>query len=141
MTLIKHNIFIVLLMLVTFVTQAAVGTSMSCVNDNTSNKMMTTLEMPMDNTMADHSKMAPSEMDHSKMNHATMYSMNIDASDDCCQQDCQCPMAICFTQSLSASTNSLMVLNTLLLKVQKINQLPLLIQTQINSSLYRPPIS
>jgi len=130
MPLMKHNILIILLMLMTFMSQASVSTSMYCVTDSDSN-----------DTGEISTMMTDSMIDHSQMNHASMSHTRTDISDDCCQQDCQCPMEACFTSSLSASTMSLIIFNISSLKSSKIEQQTSLFQTQISSSLYRPPIT
>lgn len=56
---------------------------------------------------------------------------------DCCQEQCKCPMSGCISLSFLIDTR----FNTVIIAEQKIVQLPLIHQSQINTSLYRPPVS
>lgn len=57
---------------------------------------------------------------------------------DCCLEECKCPMSGCVSVSLLFDE---IHFNTEIITEQKIAQLPLIHQSQINTSLYRPPIS
>jgi hypothetical protein len=56
---------------------------------------------------------------------------------DCCQEQCKCPMSGCISLSFLIDTR----FNTAIIAEQKIVQLPLIHQSQIHTSLYRPPVS
>ncbi len=56
---------------------------------------------------------------------------------DCCQEQCQCPMNGCFSLSMLLTST----FNSPITGEQKITHLPSLSLPQVNSSLYRPPIS
>jgi len=108
---------VVVLVLLTFVGQAVASTAVPC-HDMKS--------MDMSQTMM---------MNHS-MDSADMASESITAL-DCCQQDCNCPMGL----SVSVTLTSLFFVNNLNISSQKIEQYTNLLLNQPLTSLYRPPIS
>jgi len=118
----QNKILVILLMLVAFIGQAMASTTMSCVHES-----------------MDMSAMQNDTMSEMTMNHADMMLTNDGESNkmDCCQEQCQCPMSGCVSLSFLIDTH----FNSLAITEQKISQLPLIHQSQINSSLYRPPIS
>ena len=128
MKIIQSSLLVTLLMLMTFVGQTMASTTMLCVHESST---------------ADTSKLAHHDNDNSAdgdTHHHGMLTMesNEKASEmDCCQEQCQCPMNGCF--SLSVLVNN--TFNPSLKGEQKITQLSSLALSQINSSLYRPPIS
>jgi len=120
------NITIIALMLVTFLGQAFASSTMSCTHEMTMEmSMMANDNMP---DTASHANviLASSELDSSQS-----YLL------DCCQEQCKCPMSGCISLSLLFDTH----FNAGIIAEQKIVQLPLIHQSQINTSLYRPPIS
>jgi len=90
---------------------------------------------------------ADADADMPMMNHAKMMSVSMDKNHqqenapetnmDCCQEQCQCPMSGCVSLSVLVNNS----FNHSISAEQKIVQLPSLHQSQINSFLYRPPIS
>ena len=56
---------------------------------------------------------------------------------DCCLEECKCSMSGCFSPSLLTDTS----FNTEVILTQKIVQLMSIHQSQVDTSLYRPPIS
>lgn len=124
----KTNIVIIALMFLTFLGQAFASATISC-----SHSMMMDMES---------STMAPDDMSGME-SHANVVLINGEQADnqdvlmDCCQEQCKCPMNGCVNLSLLFHTQ----LNAEIISEQKITQLPLIHQSQINTSLYRPPIS
>jgi hypothetical protein len=119
----KTKIVIIALMFVTFFGQALASVTMSC-----------THEMAMELSMMTHDNM-PDTASHARM----MIESNDQGSGlmDCCQEQCKCPMNGCVSPSLLSDTR----FKSGVIAEHKISQLPLLHQSQINASLYRPPIS
>ena len=118
-------------MLIAFTTQVMASTAMSyaeisCTHASMGAKM--THDDMADGTMADDT------MDHASM---MLSDSNQEKIMDCCQEQCQCPMSGCVSLSFLLSTN----FNSEVIAEQKILQSSSLQQSQINSSLYRPPIS
>lgn len=110
-------------MLVAFIGQAMASTTMSyatvsCVHESMNAKM----------SMMTHADMILNDSRYEK-NQATMM--------DCCQEQCQCPMNGWVSLSLLFNIQ----FNSEVISDQKIFQPSSLLQSQINSSLYRPPIS
>jgi len=122
MKLTQNKIFVILLMLVAFIGQAVASTTMSCVHES--------MDMPA---------MQHATMSETMMNHADMMTTNSEQSNkmDCCQEQCKCPMSGCVSFYLLVDTR----FNSELIPEQKISLLSSIHQSQINSSLYRPPIS
>ena len=133
MKLMRSNILIVMLMLLTFTGQTLAKTTSvfyvaSCAHES----------MNADMPMMSHNAIT-GDMAHEMMSHdSVMLSENTqDSIMDCCQEQCQCPMngfvslPFLFNSSFNAEVRA----------EQKIFQLSSLHQSQINSSLYRPPIS
>ena len=125
MKLTQNKILVILLMLVAFIGQAMASTTMSCVHES----------KDVDMSMMQHANMSETIT----MNHADMMLANSDQSSkmDCCQEQCKCPMSGCISLSLLIDTR----FNYGVIAEQKISQLSSLHQPQVNSSLYRPPIS
>lgn len=123
MKMMKHNLLVILLMLVAFVGQAIASVTMSCVHES----------MTVDSAMLmQHDAMSVPAMANNivqEQNQSTMM--------DCCQEQCQCPMSGCL--SLFMHTNS--SFPSAIITEQQITQLPSLAKSQVNPSLYRPPIS
>lgn len=115
-------------MLLTFVGQALATVTMSCTHEMT---------MDMELSMMDHDNMSDTA------NHASMMVESDDKGSgknslmDCCQDQCKCQMNGCVSLSILSDTR----FKSDVIAEQKIPQLPLLHQPQINASLYRPPIS
>jgi hypothetical protein len=115
-------------MLVTFFGQALASVAMSC-----------THEMAAQVSVMDHNNMPDTE------SHASMMSASSEQDSygsqsvmmDCCQEHCKCPMSGCISLSFLVDTR----FNTRIIAEQKIVQLPPIHQSQINTSLYRPPVS
>ena len=124
----KTKITIIALMLVTFFGQALASVSMSC-----------THEMAMEMSMMDHDNMLDTASHASMMLASSeQYSDSTQSAVmDCCQEQCKCPMSGCISLSFLFDTR----FNAEIIAEQKIVQLPLIHQSQINTSLYRPPIS
>lgn len=123
MKLAHNNILIVMLMLVAFIGQAMASTAVSysaasCVHGSMNAEMV----------MMTHTDMMLKDSEQGKNQAAIM---------DCCQEQCQCPMSGCVSLSLLFNTQ----FNSEVVSEQKIFQFSSLHQSQINSSLYRPPIS
>ncbi len=119
-------------MLVAFTAQVMTSTAMSYAAMSCVHKSMNA-DMPM---------MVNSYIANEMPNKATeqtsmMLSDNNQKIMDCCQEQCQCPMSGCVSLSLLFNTN----FNTEVIAEQKIAQPSSLHQSQVNSSLYRPPIS
>jgi len=133
MKLAHNNIFIVMLMLVTFIGQAMASTAVSysatsCVHGSMNAEM----------TMMSHDNVDNDTTDE-VMNHSSMMlsDINKESTMDCCQEQCQCPMNGCV--SLSLLFNS--YFNSEIIAEQKIPQSSSLHKSQVSASLYRPPIS
>jgi len=109
---------VAIFILLTFVGQTIASTAVPC--HQMSDMDMSSQEMSMMN----HS-MASAEQSNAKM---TML--------DCCQQDCNCPMGI----SASATLSNTLTVNNLVFPSQKIEQYSNLSLSQSLTSLYRPPI-
>ena len=122
MKLAQNKIVVVLLMLVTFMGQAMAYTATPCAHS------IADADMPMMN----HAKMMSVSMDK---NHQQENAPETNM--DCCQEQCQCPMSGCVSLSVLVNNS----FNHSISAEQKIVQLPSLHQSQINSFLYRPPIS
>jgi hypothetical protein len=124
----KAKIIIIALMLVAFLGQALASVTMSC-----------THEMAMEVSMMDHDNIVYTASHASLM--LVSSELDIDSSQntvmDCCQEQCKCPMSGCISLSFLIDTR----FNTAIIAEQKIVQLPLIHQSQINTSLYRPPVS
>lgn len=118
-----------MLMFVTFFGQALASVTMSCSHEMT---------MDMELSMMAHENM------QNTANHARMMvesdEQGSGASMDCCQEQCKCPMTACISLYLFFD-NRYTAFSVEVIAEKKIAQLPLLHQSQINSSLYRPPIS
>jgi hypothetical protein len=124
----KNRLLIALLMLMPFISQTMASTAMACVHQVQHNDF---------SMMTHHSEAGPSTGE--MISHTDMNSENkVDESMmDCCKVQCQCAMSSCF--SFSALLNY--TFNAYISGEQKIAQLPSLVLPQVNSSLYRPPIS
>lgn len=122
----KVQLYIIALMLMTFIGQALASTSISC-----------THEMPMDHSTMFHDNMI------SDVNHADMMLENNEnyhnqqALMDCCQEQCKCPLNGCLSLYIPSDTQ----FNAEIIAEQKIVLQPVLHKLQIHTSLYRPPIS
>lgn len=115
-------------MLMTFVGQTMASTTMLCVHESST----------ADTSKFSHHNNDTSADGDSHHHGMLMMESNEKASEmDCCQEQCQCPMNGCF--SLSVLVNN--TFNPSLKGEQKITQLSSLALSQVNSSLYRPPIS
>ncbi|MDX2370787.1 MAG: hypothetical protein QNK36_20695 [Colwellia sp.] len=124
----KANIVIIALMLVTFFGQALASVTMSCTHEMT---MDMELSMMAHDNMPDTASHASMMLDNGEQDSSQIALM------DCCQEQCKCPMSGCISLSFLFDTR----FNTVIITEQKIVQLPLIHQSQINTSLYRPPIS
>jgi hypothetical protein len=114
-------------MLLTFVGQAFASATLSCNHD-----------MAMGSSMTTNSNM-PDTVNHADMMmQKGVYDDDQNALMDCCQEECKCPMSGCISVSLLFSN---IHFTAEIFPQQKIVQLPLIHQSQINTSLYRPPIS
>jgi len=116
-------------MLLTFVGQAFASATLSCNHDMVMDQSMS---MMANNNMADttnHTPMMLEKREQASSQHALM---------DCCQEECKCPMSGCISVSLLFNN---IHFDAEITVQQKIAQLPLILQSQINVSLYRPPIS
>jgi len=128
MKLAQNKILVILLMLVAFIGQAMASITVPCAHESMNTNM---------------SMMAHEDM--SNMNHTDMMSDGTEQADnqtttmDCCQEQCKCPMNGCISISLFVNVN--LGFNYGVIAQQKISQLPSLHQPQVNTSLYRPPIS
>lgn len=116
----KHNLLIVVLVLFAFVGQAVSSTAVPCRDMK---------NMDMSESMMNHS-----------MESNTMNSSEMDSGDtvafDCCQQDCNCPMGL----SVSATLSSIDIVYNVIIPAQKIESYFNLLLRQSLTSLYRPPI-
>jgi hypothetical protein len=129
----KTKIIIIALMLVAFFGQALASVTMSCTHEMAMELSMMELSvMDHDNIVytASHTSLmlVSSELDTDSSQSTVM---------DCCQEQCKCPMSGCISLSFLIDTR----FNTAIIAEQKIVQLPLIHQSQINTSLYRPPVS
>ena len=125
----KGSVIIITLMLLTFIGQAFASASISCNHD---------MAMEPESSVASNSNM-PNTTDHTRMMLDSEESANSQSMlMDCCQEECKCPMSGCVSVSLLFSH---VHFNAGVITQQKIVQLPLVLQSQINTSLYRPPIS
>jgi len=115
---IKHNLLIVILVLLTFIGQAIASTAVPCHQMNAMD--MSSQQMAM--------------MDHSMASDNQANEGMIKA--DCCQQDCNCPLGI----SASATLSTSLTIEYLAFSSQKIAQYSNLLSSQSLTSLYRPPI-
>lgn len=118
----KANIVIIALMLVTFLGQAFASADVSCIH-----------KMPMELSMMSHDNMSDTTGDASLILESSEQGNMM----DCCQEQCKCPMSGCLSLYILSSTH----FNAGIIAEQKIAQLPSIHQSQINASLYRPPIS
>jgi hypothetical protein len=121
----KAKIIIIALMLLTFLGQAVASVSMSCSH-----------EMTMDMATMDHDNMSDSKSHKTMMLESDKQNSNQDYLMDCCQEQCQCPMSGCVSLSFLLDTR----FNAGVIAEQKISQLSVVHKSQINASLYRPPI-
>lgn len=112
-------------MLVTFLGQAFASSTMSCTHEMTMEMSMMANDNMPDTVSHKDMMLANSELDSSQN-----YLM------DCCQEQCKCPMSGCISLSLPFDTG----FNAGTIAEQKIVQLPLIHQSQVNTSLYRPPV-
>lgn len=134
MKLAHNHILIVMLMLVAFIGQTAVSTALSFSAAPCDHKSMNAgTSMMIHNIIAND---GPNEV----MSHASMMlsDSNQDSVMKCCQEQCKCPMNGCVSLSLCVDITRF---NSLALSEQKISQLSSLHLLQMNTSLYRPPIS
>lgn len=115
-------------MLLTFISQAFASASLSCNHDMTMELSMTT-----NSNMPDTENHAGMTIENGE--NASNHSMSLM---DCCQDECKCPVNGCVSVSLLFNS---IHFDTDIITQQKIAQLPLILQSQINTSLYRPPIS
>ena len=122
----KANIVIIALMLMTFFGQTLASTSVSCSH-----------EMTMGQSMMSHDNMADNASHKSMMLEGDELNSGQSSLMDCCQEDCKCPMSGCISLSLLTDLR----FNTEMISEQKIALLPLIHLSQINTYLYRPPIS
>ncbi len=113
-------------MLMTFLGQAFASATMYC-----------THEMTMELSMMDHDNMSDTASHASMMSESRDEGSSESGVMDCCQEQCKCPMSGCISISLLFDTG----FSAGIIAEQKIAQLPLIHQSQINTSLYRPPIS
>jgi hypothetical protein len=131
----QNKVLIVLLMLVAFIGQAMVSTAMSYANVTCAHEINADMAMMIHDDVV--SGMANEAMNHASMMSDSSGQEHNQATMDCCQEQCQCPMNGCVSLSLLANTS----FNALAIAEQKIPQLTSLHASQINASLYRPPIS
>lgn len=122
----KAKITIIVLMLLTFFGQAIASVTMSCSH-----------EMTMDMSTMSHDNMADAISHTNMMLESDKQDSSQEYLMDCCQEQCKCSMSGCVSLSLLLHTR----FNTGVIAEQKILQLALVHQSQINASLYRPPIS
>jgi len=128
MKLVHNNILIVMLMLIAFIGQSMASTAMPCTHES----------MNADMSMMNHANMVDTPMLHTDMMSVNEEQGNAqEATMDCCQEQCQCPMSGCVNLSFLLNTS----FNSEIIAEQKILQSSSLQQSKINSSLYRPPIS
>ncbi|PCI57477.1 MAG: hypothetical protein COB45_03470 [Gammaproteobacteria bacterium] len=120
------HIAIIALMLVTFIGQAFASSTMLC-----------THEMTMEMSMMDHDNMSDTESHIVMMLKSSEQNNNQSALMECCQEQCQCPMSGCISLSVLLDSR----FNSGAIAEQKIIHLSLIHQSQVNTSLYRPPIS
>ena len=120
-------------MLVAFIGQAIASTaiaysSMSCVHESMK------AEMPM----MSHDIIV-NEAGSVTMNHSDMMTSDTNQAPimDCCQEQCKCPMNGCVSLSLLVNNS----FSSEPMTDQKIFQSTLIHLSQVNTSLYRPPIS
>ncbi len=127
MKLAQNKIVVILFMLVAFIGQAMASITVPCAHEsmNTNMSMMT------------HEAMT--NMDHAMMIDSAEQTADENTLMDCCQEQCKCPMNGCISLSLLVNVN--LSFNYGVITQQKISQLLSLHQPQVNSSLYRPPIS
>ncbi len=119
-------------MLVAFTTQVMASSAMSYAAISCAHKSMSA-DMPMMTNGYVANEMPNKVMGQTSM----MLSDNNQEKMDCCQEQCHCPMSGCVSLSFLFNTH----FNTEVIVEQKIAQLSSLHQSQVNSSLYRPPIS
>ncbi len=119
MKLTQNKIVVVLLMLVALIGQATASTAMPCVHES----------MSTDMAMMNHTDMQSSQ--EARQGAEQTNEM------ECCQEQCQCPMTGCI--SLSMLVNN--TFNSAFSAEQKILQFSQAHKSQVNASLYRPPIS
>jgi len=128
MKLMHNQILIVMLILLAFTGQAIASTAMSYAAVSCVHESMTT----------EVSMMGHEAMTHEAMGNEDSANMMLaDSKMDCCQEQCKCPMNGCV--SISLLINS--YFNSEIIAEQKISQSLSQHKSQINSSLYRPPIS
>jgi len=115
-------------MLLTFLGQAFASATMFCTHE---------MAMDMERSMMVHGNMPDTTNHASMMLESSEQGSSKNLLMDCCQEQCKCSMSGCVSLSLLRDTFS----NNEIITEQKIAQLPLIHQSQINTSLYRPPIS
>lgn len=115
-------------MLLTFIGQAVASVSMSCSHEMNMDIHMEFSTMSHGDMPDTHTSMM---LESDKQESSQDYLM------DCCQEQCKCPMSGCVSLSLLLDTG----VNAEVIAEKKIFQLSLIHQSQINASLYRPPIS
>ena len=133
----QNKVLIVMLMLVTFIGQAMASTTMSYATASCTHESM---NADMANMVMNHDDMMSAihdETNDQKKSQQKGQEKNQGTMMDCCQEQCQCPMNGCVSLSLLVDTR----FNYLAITEQRISQLSSLHRSQINSSLYRPPIS
>lgn len=113
-------------MLLTFFGQAVASVTVSCSH-----------EMTMDMSTMSHDNMADAISHTNMMLESDQQDSSQDYLMDCCQEQCKCPMSGCVSLSLLLDIRY----NADIIAEQKISLLSLVHQSQINASLYRPPIS
>ena len=118
--MIKQKLLVGVLILLTFIGQAIASASVPCHDMN--NMKMTNTQMI--------------SMSHASMSDEMNSNDNM-SSLDCCQQDCNCPVGISASITLSTSLS----IDSLVISEQKIEHYPHLLLAQSLTSLYRPPIS
>ena len=114
--LIRQKLIVVVLVLLAFVGQTVASTAVPC---HDMKAMDMSQQMIMNHTM-----------------ESTAMASENTAVLDCCQQDCNCPIGL----SVSATLTSLFFVEHLNISSQKIEQYTNLLLNKILTSLYRPPI-
>jgi len=116
-------------MLLTFIGQAFASATISCNHDMAMESSMTA-NSNMENTAHHARMMLQNGMHGNDSGQNTLM--------DCCQEECKCPMNGCVSVSLLFNH---IYFDTEIIAEQKITQITLILPSQINASLYRPPIS
>lgn len=112
-------------MFVSFLGQAFTSTPMSC-NHVSDMKMSTMTHHDMLDTTSLVTTMLGSNENSQQANLMA-----------CCQEQCECPMSGCVSLSVLLNTR----FNVAVFAEQKIPQVPFVHKSEINPSLFRPPIS